>query len=190
MPISRTGFTAIALVLTVAACGSEGPSAATAACPEGPVSPPATPPYNDDPELASRLPTEIGGQELQVQSVCATTANPGGINLSPQFLEAAGVELSDVTMAVSQPPAIGQDSPFVTISAFRYAGADESRLRSAFLDTFGEAGLEVGEEEIAGKQVYRVLVVVWYVAGDTLYAITGEPPQVEEVLEALPAASG
>jgi hypothetical protein len=180
-------ITAIVLVVAalLAACGGE--PAASAACPETAPSPLPTPPYNDDPELAGRLPTEIGGQELEVQSVCVTTANPGGINLLPTFLEAAGVEISDVTMAVSQPSAISEDNPFVSISAFRYRGASEDAVRSAMTDTLAEAEVPNEDETIAEKEVTRVLgTVVWYVAGDTLYLITGEEPQVEEVLQALP----
>ncbi len=175
---------AVIFAIIMGACGTE--SSADAPCPATAPSPLPTPPYNDDPELAERLPTEIAGQELEVQSVCATTAMPGGINLSPGFLEAAGAELSDVTMAVSEPREVEQETPFVSISAFRYRGADEEALRSAVVDTVAETGIEPEEETIAGKDVYRVLVPVWYVAGDTLYLITGEDPQVEEVLEALP----
>ncbi len=175
---------AVIFAIIMGACGTE--SSADAPCPAAAPSPLPTLPYNDDPELAERLPTEIAGQELEVQSVCATTAMPGGINLSPGFLEAAGAELSDVTMAVSEPREVEQETPFVSISAFRYRGADEEALRSAVVDTVAETGIEPEEETIAGKDVYRVLVPVWYVAGDTLYLITGEDPQVEEVLEALP----
>ncbi len=175
---------AVLLAIIMGACGTE--SSADAPCPATPPSPLPTAPYDDDPELAERLPTEIAGQELAVQSVCATTSTPGGINLSPTFLDAAGVELSDVTMAVSQPPRVGQEAPFVSISAFRYRGADEEALRSAVSETLAETGIEPQEETIADKNVLRVLVAVWYVAGDTLYLITGEDPQVEEVLAALP----
>lgn len=173
----------LCLAMALAACGGE---TASSPCPETAPSPLPAPPYDDDPELASRLPTEIAGQELEVLSVCATTIMPGGINVTPGFLEIAGVELSDVTMAVSEPAQIEQDTPFVSISAFRYHGADEEALRSAVVETLAEAEIEPVEETIAGKEVYRVLAPVWYVAGDTLYLITGEDPQVEEVLEALP----
>ena len=186
MPITRNSIFAVTMAALLAACSAPSASGRAVSCPEAPVSPVATPPYDDDPELAARLPTEIAGQELAIQSVCATSANPGGLNLSPEFLEAAGVELDDVTIAVSQPPSIGQDQPFVTISAFRYRGADEASIRAAFVETFTSAGLEVREETIAGKEVVWVLVVAWYVADDTLYAITGEAPQVEEILQALP----
>lgn len=181
--LRRLSITLFAMAAVLAACGGQ---TAGSPCPETAPSPLPTPPYNDDPELASRLPTEIAGQELEIQSVCATTTMPGGINVTPGFLEAAGVDLSDVTMAVSEPAQVGQETPFVSISAFRYHGADEEALDSAVVETLAETGIEPVEETIAGKEVYRVLVPVWYVAGDTLYLITGEDPQVEEVLETLP----
>ena len=175
----------LCLAAGLVACGGQTATDASP-CPSAAPSPLPTGPFDDDPELAGRLPTEVDGQELEVQSVCVTTVSPGGINLSPTFLEAAGVELSDVTMAVSQPPAIGEDAPFVSISAFRYRGADEAALRSAVDATLADAEIEPERETIAGKEVLRVLLVVWYVAGDTLYLITGEDPQVEDVLTELP----
>ncbi len=176
----------IALVLAslLVACGGE---TAYAPAREPAPSPLPTPRGDEDPELAGRLPTEIGGQELEVQSFCVTSVSPGGINLSSAFLEDAGVELSDVTMAVAQPAEVGGDTTFVSVSAFRYRGSDEATLQSAVLDTLDEAEIPYEAETIADGDAYRVLgAAVWYIADDTLYLITGEDPQVEEVLQALP----
>lgn len=174
------------LVIAAVATACTG-DASGVSCPETAPSPLPTPPFNDDPELAERLPSEVDGQELEVQSVCATTAQPGGLNLSPTFLEAVGVELSDVTLAVSAPREVGADASFVSALAYRYRGADEGALQTAVADTLTEAEVPHETETIAGKDVTRVIgTAVWYVAGDTLYQITAEPPQVEEVLAALP----
>jgi hypothetical protein len=177
-------ITLLAVAAVLGACGGE--TAAEAQCPESSPSPIPAPPYNDDPELAGRLPAEIAGQELAVQTVCITTVDPGGLPASDQLLEEVGVEPRDVTMAVAEPAAADGEAPFVSIVAFRYAGADEDTVRRAFLDTLASAEIEVEDETIAGKQVHRALFIAYHVSGDTLFAITGENPQVEEVLEALP----
>ena len=174
----------VILALALAACG--GDASSSAQCPETAPSPISGPPYSDDPELAGRLPTEVAGQELEIQTMCITTVDPGGLPVSDEFLEGVGVEPQDVTMAVAQPPGSDNEAPFVSIIAFRYAGVDEESVRQAFLDTLASAEIEVQDETIAGKQVHRALFIAYHVAGDTLYAITGEDPQVEEVLEALP----
>ena len=174
------------LALVLGACAGDAATPSAAACPESAASPLPTGPYAEDPELAGRLPTEVGGQQLEVQSFCATTANPGGIPVSDEFLAEVGVERQDVTVAVAQPAEPNGESPPVLISAFRYAGADEDAVRRAFKETLAGAEIEVQDETLAGKQVHRALFIPYYVAGDTLYAITGEDPQVEEVLEALP----
>lgn len=174
----------ICLAAALVACG--GDTTAEAQCPESAPSPMPAPPYDDDPELAGRLPTEVGGQDLEVQTVCITTVEPGGLPASDEFLEAAGVEPRDVTMAVGEPVSADGDTPFVSIVAFRYAGADEDTVRRAFLDTLAAAEIEAEDETIAGKRVHRALFIAYHVSDDTLYAITGEDPQVEEVLEALP----
>lgn len=178
---------AILLCLAVAlvACGGDatGPSGR---CPDSAPSPMPAPPYDDDPELAGRLPTDVAGQELAVQTVCITTVDPGALPVSDAFLSEVGAEPRDVTMAVGEPSGTSAEAPFVSIVAFRYAGADEDTVRRAFLDTLASAEIEVEDETIADKQVHRALFIAYYVADDTLYAITGEDPQVEEVLEALP----
>jgi hypothetical protein len=172
---------AIGLAFLLAACGGEP---ASSGCPAEAPSPAPTPPFAHDPELADRIPDEVGGQPLEIQTVCATIADPGGLPTTPQMLEAVGVELSDVTVAVT--PNVGQGENRVAVTAWRYAGAEEAAIREAFLGLLDETGIPVEEDTIGGTPIHRAVFHVYHVAGDTLYAVLAEDAEVEEVLAGLP----
>lgn len=171
----------IGLVFALAACGTDG----TAGCPDSAPSPLPAGPHADDPELADRIPDEVGGQPLEVQTVCATKSELSGLTTSPRMLDEVGVELQDVTIAVTPAPGGSSGAP-AGVTAWRYAGAEEGTIRDAFLGMLEEAEIPVEHDTIGGKEIDRAVFHVYYVAGDTLYAVLGEDEHVEEVMQALP----
>lgn len=174
-----------ATVLLLVGCGApQGESGSD--CPATAPSPLPTPPWNQDPELADRIPDEVGGSTIEVQTACATVVDPGGLTTSPEFLESVGVDLQDVTVAISPGPAIGETDDYVAVTAWRYGGASEDEIRSTFLSLLEEAEIVVEDETIGGKQVHRALLHAYYVQDDTLYAVLGEEEDLAAVLEALP----
>jgi hypothetical protein len=176
---------AIGLVLLLAACGpAEATPAPRVGCPAEVLPSPPPRPWNDDPALVQRIPDEIDGEALAVETVCATAIGARGLPTSPGLLQDLGVELQDVTIA--QTPSAFIERTGIGITAWRYAGADENALRAAVLAAFEGAGIPAEEETIAGKAVYRALLHVYHVADDTLYAVVGPDARVEEIIEALP----
>ncbi len=182
---------AFAALLMLAACG--GDASPIAQCPSEAPSPAATPPYDDDRELADRIPDTAGGEPLEVQTYCASTHEEAGVTVAPGLLAELGVDLADVTVARSRPPQIGATADQVEVTAWRYRGADEDRLRDAFLASYGEAlsaqgmDAEITEESLGGKGVHNHSTTgVIYVAVDTLYILSGNGTKIEEILAALP----
>ncbi|HSK93002.1 MAG TPA: hypothetical protein VLA76_02960 [Candidatus Angelobacter sp.] len=181
---TRLFVPAIGLALVLAACAPA--DAPRADCPVEAPSPAPQRPYSQDPELADRIPDEVDGRTLQIETVCATVFDPGGLTTSQAMLDEVGVERRDVTLALSPVPTGGGESSYVGINAWRYAGADEATIREGFLGLLDESGIPVDEETIAGKTVHMAVFHVYYVAGDTLYAVLGEDGPVEAALEGLP----
>lgn len=187
---TRTALgTALALALSLAACATAVPSASSteeAECPESPESS-AQPDANRDPELASRIPSQIGGVAFPVQTWCATELSDGlGANTSPELLDAVGVAITDVTMAAGPGPTIGAAVQPPSLTAFRYRGATEAALRDAFLAILAESGSTADEGTIGGKEVSVQLGSVIYVHDDTIYLVSGDGASVEELLSGLP----
>lgn len=178
----RLAGVVLPLAMLLAACGVDAPSPD---CPAEAPSPRPAGPYADDPELADRIPAEVGGQRLEVQTVCATVSELSGLTTSPRMLEEVGVELQDVTIAVTPAPGGGSGAP-AGVTAWRYAGAEEDAIRDAFLGMLEEAEIPVEHDTVGGKEIDRAIFHVYYVAGDTLYSVLGEDDHVEEVVEALP----
>jgi hypothetical protein len=183
--IARLLALAIGLALLLAACGgAQETPAPRADCPAEPLASPPPRPWNDDPALAERIPGEIDGQALGIETVCATAVGARGLPASPELLADVGVELQDVTIA--QTPSAFIERTGFGITAWRYAGADEDALRAALLGAFERAGIPAEEETMAEKPVHRALLHVYYVADDTLYAVVGPDARLEELVEALP----
>ena len=172
----RRGVLAAALTVALAACGIGGGSPS---CPEAAPEPMPTPPWNDDPMLEGRIPDAVDGQPLDVQTYCASLHDEGGLNTAPEFLEAVGAVITDVTVARSAGPEIGGADNDTSVAAWRYAGADEAVLRDTFLAMYeaamSEANLpsEVTETTMAGKTVHEHDFGVIYVADDTIYIVSG-----------------
>lgn len=175
----------ICFVTALAACGSQ---AGAAPC-RGEVSPLEEPPSHHDPELEARIPDTVAGVPLDLQSVCIGAAEVGGINMTPEFLEEVGVEAADVTMAVTN-PAIGAAFNG-SLSAFRYYGASADVIRTAMIDAMRATGETMESTQRAGKDVSVARGPLMngttvYVAGDTLYLLSGVEEHVDELLAGLP----
>jgi hypothetical protein len=176
------------LAAALTACGGS----ASPSCPADLV-PSATPNASADPDLAATIPDEVAGEPLDVATFCVTELDGlGGIQTSPEMLEALGVQLEDVTIAAMSPQ-IGVPGGSISVGAYRYAGANEDTLRDAFVRLFEQAAAEAGidvqidEASIGGKEVHREAGAVYYVADDTLYTVqSGDEDKIEEVLAALP----
>lgn len=180
---ARLSAAALGLAMLLAACGG---GESRPSCPAEAPSPPPSPPHADDPELADRIPDEAGGGPIGIQTVCATVLDPGGIPTSQPMLDRLGVELRDVTIAYSPPPTADRSGTYVGVTAWRYAGATEDEIRSAFLAILDEAQIAVEEDTVGGKDIHRAIFHAYYTEDDTLYAVIGEEPEMAEVLAALP----
>lgn len=183
--MARRSVAVLGLAFLIAACGAPD-GEASPSCPADAPSPAPTAPHAADPELADRIPDEAGGEPIGIQTTCATVLDPGGIPTSEAMLERLGVELQDVTVAFSPPPTADRSGTYVGVTAWRYAGATENEIRSAFLAILDEAQIDVEEDSVGGKDVHRAIFHVYYAHDDTLYAVIGEEPEVAEVVEALP----
>jgi hypothetical protein len=151
----------------------------------GTVSPPAEAPSHHDPGLEDRFPRQVDGHDLAIQSFCANVADPGGINMTDEFLDEIGIERDDVTYAVNN-PSIGSGLS-LSVSAFRYRSASEDDIRIAMLRALDRTGEEPREETRADENVHWIrFESVCYVEGDTLYILSGPDGEVDEVLAALP----
>jgi hypothetical protein len=183
----RVGALLVAAMLV--ACGGTEAAPRCAADPP----PSGTPNPNADPDLAATIPDEVAGEPLEIGTFCVTEVDElGGIETSPEMLDALGVERADVTVAATS-PGIGTPDGTLSVGAYRFAGADEDALRSTFLRLLEEAASEIGMDAdieaatVGGKQVHRAFGAVYYAAGDTLYSVQSDnDDKVEEVLEALP----
>src|SRR4051794_29577228 len=124
------------------AAGSPGPrpSAPTGSeAPSGSDSGAGGPPASDEPpvapDLEAKLPTEIGGTALQVQSQTADNIfgdDPNSRALSAR-IRALGAKISDLQIAQEADETGTID---LTIVAFRLPGKDATKLRAAVVDTW------------------------------------------------------
>ncbi len=178
----RLAGATLPLAMLLASCGSEPPAPD---CPSTAPSPLPAGPHADDPELADRIPDEVGGQPLEVQTVCATVSELRGLTTSPRMLDEVGVELQEVTIAVTPAPGGGSGAA-AGVTAWRYAGAEEDAIRDAFLGMLDEAEIPIEHDTVGGKEIDRAVFHVYYVADDTLYSVLGEDEPVEEIIRALP----
>ncbi len=148
---------------------------------------------NGDPELAARLPTTVGGAQLQVISFRGDTlVAGGGVDETFQdFLDATGAELDDVSVAFG-----GTVDGSISVAAFRVLGVSEDQLEQEFLAASQDSGDIEGAERatIGGKDVWTAAdatgstgaSVYLYVKDDTVYFMTGTEAQAAEILSALP----
>jgi hypothetical protein len=155
----------------------------------GEVSDPAEPPTHHDPELEERIPETVAGHPIEVQSFCANVTDASGLNTTPEFLEAVGVEIDDVTYALNN-PSIGSPSS-VSVTAYRYHGASEEALRAAYVDAMTRAGETLMERTLGGKPIHvsdgpLAPGASAYVAGDTLYFVSGTDGECADLLAQLP----
>jgi hypothetical protein len=145
-------------------------------------------------DLADLLPTEVGGLEMTYQSTSGEEVI-GAQGVTPEaqaFFDRIGATPSDLSSAFGQ----GLDTDagqFVTILAFRVAGADEGTLRDEFISTMESEGDIVGEDTTVGGKEVRTFGSegaqsgFLYVKDDVVYIVGGNPASVaEDALAALP----
>jgi hypothetical protein len=174
------------LGLVLGALAGCGIATETSPC-RGELTDPADAPVHHDPNLEARFPETVGGESLEVQSLCANSTDTGGFT-TDVVLDQLEVQLDDVTVALTT-PSIGQELP-LSITAVRYYGADEDEIRAAALDSMADAGSSAQEARLGGRTVHvgdAVMGnVVVYVADDTLYLLNGDAGTLEELLATLP----
>lgn len=145
-------------------------------------------------DLADLLPTEVGGLEITYQSASGEEVI-GSEDITPEaraFFDNVGAEPSDLSSAFGS----GFDTEaakFLTILAFRVAGADEGTLRDEFLASMESEGDLVGQETTVGGRTVHSFGEdaggsgFLYVKDDVVYVIGGSPADLlEEALAALP----
>jgi hypothetical protein len=172
---------AIALGLALGGCGGPPVDCGVAAD-----AGPAPDVVHADPELESRFPDTVAGRPLEMQSICATHLDSGGLHVDEAFLDSVGVELEDVTIAFGPSPSIGDPNPYVQIMAWRYRGASADALRTAFVDALRAQGEEVEEVQVAGRVVQRSTGIYFHFADDAIFSLNGDDAPTEEVLRSLP----
>jgi hypothetical protein len=145
-------------------------------------------------DLAGVLPDEVGGVAIQYQSASGE-AVLGAEGVTPEvqeFLDRLDTDPSQLSSAFG----FGTDAAagsVVTIAAFRVEGADEAQLRDEFRNTFEAEGNTVTETTVAGKDGFAFGTDAeasggfFYVEGDTVFVVAGEPPDLaEEAISQLP----
>jgi len=146
-------------------------------------------------DLTGLLPTEVGGLSITYQSASGEEVI-GSEGVTPEaraFFDRVGASASDLSSAFGS----GFDmeaGQFLTILAFRVAGAEEGTLRDEFLSVMQTEGDVVGEEtSVGGKTVHTFGSAgeqtngFLYVKDDVVYVVGGEPSSLaEEALAALP----
>jgi hypothetical protein len=145
-------------------------------------------------DLTGVLPTEIGGLTITYQSTSGEEVI-GSEGITPEaqaFFDRIGASPSDLSSAFGN----GFDmeaGKFITILAFRVAGADEGMLRDEFISTMEAEGDIVGEDATVGGKEVRTFGSAGeqsgylYVNDDVVYIVGGEPISLaEEALAELP----
>lgn len=206
MSRSRLLIAGLLLAAVLAACSASASpsaeeSAAEATAPEASQAPEETtagaePTFEEGAgDLASLLPTEVGGITIQYQSASGEAAF-GSEGMTPEveaFLTRVGADSSNISSAFGFGFSADAEAG-LSIVAFRIAGADEGRLRDEFRTVLEEQGTEViAETSVAGKDVLAFGPAesepegFVYVKGDTIFIVGGSPPElVEDAISQLP----
>ncbi len=146
------------------------------------------------PELEAKLPTEIGGTQLTIQSASADQVFGGDPNsraLSAR-IRALGAEVSDLQIAQAFDDSGAID---LQVTAFRLPGKDGAKLSEAVIDTWlsaNAAGVTKSEVTLGGKKVTKIdygdagTVEYVYVGSDFVIVIdTADPAIAAEVASKL-----
>lgn len=138
-----------------------------------------------DPELAARFPTEIGGTPVQVQTMSqGLTVEPEQQAQVDELLASQGKTLADVSTGF----AFSMD-PAYSIIALRVQGANASALRDPFLAIGGMEGAAT-PIQIGGKDVLAATIEGQpqhvYTKDDVIWVVYAEEPLLTEVFQKLP----
>jgi hypothetical protein len=161
------------------------PRLSTLVIPTPAPTPVPTPFVQQDPELAARFPTEIGGTPVQVQTMAqGLTIDPEQQAQVEQLLATQGKTIADVSagFAFSMEPAYG-------ISAIRIKGGDAAAFRDAFLSASGTEGTPT-PAQIGGKDVLVATINGQpqhvYTKDDVIWLVFAEEPVLTEIFQKLP----
>ncbi len=138
-----------------------------------------------DPELAARFPTEIGGKPVEVQTMAqGITVEPEQQAQVDQLLASQGKTLADVSSGF----AFSID-PAYSIVALRVKGADASALRDPFLAMAEMEGTPT-PAQVGGKDVLVATVEGQpqhvYTRDDVIWLVFAAEPLLTEVFQKLP----
>lgn len=168
---SNLSVFAFGILLVLAACSS-GPDASATPSPDASTPTPEAEPSEDvgaalpsllagAGDLSGLVPVRVGDYQITYRHMSG--ADPAFLedldDDARDFLERFDAEPSDITTAFGFGGGFDPGSEFVGISAFRVAGADETRLRDTYMTVLQEQGgdmdLEFQPATVAGKDVYR-----------------------------------
>ena len=145
-------------------------------------------------DLTGLLPTELGDLTITYPSASGEEVI-GAEGITPEaqaFFDRIGATPSDLSSAFGSGFDV-EAGQFISILAFRVAGADEGTLRDEFIATMESEGDIVGEDATVGGKEVRTFGSegeqsgYLYVKDDVVYVIGGEPVSLaEEALAALP----
>jgi hypothetical protein len=178
------GAVAMALSLTLGACGAATPGATPAPT----TAADRTPGPDAAPELAAMLPASAGGLDFVKSSVTGADVASLGVSLDSAELEriaqAQGKTLGDVQVAEARP---ADPTKGGIVLAIRVPGADPRDVVDATFSA--SAALQLAT--MGGKSVYKVgasgLNVVVYPKDDILFQVIGAPTDLTEaIIAALP----
>jgi hypothetical protein len=152
------------------------------------------PSFTPDAELEALFPAQLGGEDLEIQSLSgrdleALGSDPEQVARVEETLAGYGRSLDDVSLAFGF-------APGAQLSAIRIRGVDAREILDSFLPLLlTEADDPVQEPmEIAGKPVIKVtegedeFTATQYIhaSGEVIWQITAEEPVLSEAVGALP----
>ncbi len=139
----------------------------------------------EDPELATLFPSEIGGAAVTPQTMAqGLTIDEEQRPQLEQILATQGKTLADVSAGF----AFSMDPPF-SITAIRVKGADAGALRDPFLSMNDSVGAPT-PAQVAGKDMVVATVNGQaqhvYPKGDVVWLVAAQEPILTEIFQKLP----
>lgn len=163
---------------------------------DGPV-----PSFTSDADLEALFPTQIGGQQVAVESASGQDIADGG-GVPDEFLTAlseVGKSIADVSIGIGYS---ADGSADYSITAFKVKGTDMAALKSRLLPVIYQNSVDEGSspapaaslvevpQTVGGKDVTAITIdgstQYLYPKGDVLWVVAAEEPLLTEILQKLP----
>jgi hypothetical protein len=150
--------------------------------------------FNGDPELEALFPTQVGGEDLEVQSVggqqlLAMNDDPETLAPLIDMLDGMGKTIDDVSIGFGF-------SSNGSITAIRIAGVDAASALDGILPLILTDLTDPTQEtvDVAGRQVIKITdgsdegspAQYVHASGEVIWMVAAEEPYLSEVLGALP----